>query len=300
MNKKIALVQTYCDSQEKLDYLSNNIDKLKDLNIDVIIFSYIDIPHEIIEKADFYIFSKCNPVLWEEKRGVMWYENNQFKLESQRPDYGWSILNQIKSQYELIKNMGYEQYFIVNYDLIINDDVISCLLRNEEISIFSHEKGDIVIPCCLIFASFNDHYINKIIQLIEKQDYINNSSLFAEYYFHEKIKLISDTQPNENIILKDFFDIATKETVLNLSKNNNYKIFIDNNNLLKFYFEKINKKTDFKILINEHIINPDNNLLYEQNINDIKLFGCINDGKFDNWLPLIYDKFMINTITIKN
>ena len=39
--KKIALISTYCDDENKVNVLSKNIDKLKKLGLDVLIISPI-------------------------------------------------------------------------------------------------------------------------------------------------------------------------------------------------------------------------------------------------------------------
>ena len=37
--KKIALISTFCDNQEKLDLLKKNVIKIKELGVDVMIIS---------------------------------------------------------------------------------------------------------------------------------------------------------------------------------------------------------------------------------------------------------------------
>ena len=47
--KKIVLISSYCDTQEKINILSENIKVLKSLGLDTLVISPITLPNEIIE-----------------------------------------------------------------------------------------------------------------------------------------------------------------------------------------------------------------------------------------------------------
>ena len=50
--KKIALISTFCDTEEKQNVLKENIIKIKSFGIDVMAISPIQIPHDIISLCD--------------------------------------------------------------------------------------------------------------------------------------------------------------------------------------------------------------------------------------------------------
>lgn len=52
--KKVALISTFCDTEEKLNILEENIVKIKSLGIDVMAISPIEIPYDIIKLCDFF------------------------------------------------------------------------------------------------------------------------------------------------------------------------------------------------------------------------------------------------------
>ena len=60
--KKIALISTFCDTEEKQNLLKENIIKIKNLKIDVIVISPLQIPHDIINLCDYFLYTKENPV----------------------------------------------------------------------------------------------------------------------------------------------------------------------------------------------------------------------------------------------
>ena len=67
--KKIALISTFCDTDEKIYTLINNIKKLKEVGLDTLVISPIKLPSRIIEISDFVFFTKENPVFNWPQRG---------------------------------------------------------------------------------------------------------------------------------------------------------------------------------------------------------------------------------------
>lgn len=73
MNIKVALVLSYCDTDEKLNILINNILNLKSNNIDVCLISPISLSDDIQSLCDYFIYTKENPVLkWPEYYYLYW------------------------------------------------------------------------------------------------------------------------------------------------------------------------------------------------------------------------------------
>ena len=61
--KEIALIGSYCNTKTKLDILENQIDSLKLLNLDILVFGRYPLPLHIQKKCDYFIFDKSNPIL---------------------------------------------------------------------------------------------------------------------------------------------------------------------------------------------------------------------------------------------
>ena len=71
--RKIALIGSYCDTEEKIQILKENIKKLKDLGLDILVISPLTLPSEIIESSDFVFFTKENPLLtWPVRAVTFW------------------------------------------------------------------------------------------------------------------------------------------------------------------------------------------------------------------------------------
>ena len=111
--KKIALISTFCDTQEKIELLTKNINKIKDIGVDVMLISPLKLTDEIIELADYTIFSKENPVLnWPEKSYFQWWggqiNGQNITMRTTYPDYGYAGLVQVKRMADFALSMDYE------------------------------------------------------------------------------------------------------------------------------------------------------------------------------------------------
>jgi len=60
--KKIALISSFCDTQDKLNVLKKNIETLKKNDLDVLLMSPIHLPENIQSMCDYYFQTKDNPV----------------------------------------------------------------------------------------------------------------------------------------------------------------------------------------------------------------------------------------------
>jgi len=286
MNKNIVLIQSHCNTIEKKKLLVENIEKLKKYNIDVLLFSHIPLENEIIEKVDFFIYCKDNPIMWMERRHQHWRVENGIKYQTIVPDYGWTVFNQMIKSNELIKNLDYEFVYSFCYDLII-DDVVESYLLNPKQSIFIHEKPDTTFRTGLVFFIFEKITFNKIIESLSREEYSKNWGMIAEKYFEEKLKSLELYEPPIDTV-KDL--IHESKDIFNQSNNESYSLFLDNQNLLKFkFFNKSDKK--IKIIINDKIIDREyGEYVYIDNLDNLETLGCIVDSTFNNWIPFFYEQ----------
>lgn len=296
MGKKIILIQSHCDTEKKINILKDNIDKLLLLNVDILLFTHIDLPAEIVSKVKYYILDRTNPILWEERRHFCWWVNNDVKLETTVPDYGWTVFNQIIKGYNLIKDEDYDSFFIVCYDLNI-DDLVKEVINNEIYGKFKHIKPkNVVFNTALIFLSLNKYQFEKIINNLKKEEYINNQKLVAETYLEFLIDKCNLNLTN----LGDVTDLIHEHSkVFNDSKNNNYEIFIDTKHKLKFRYIKKKYDKSHYLIINDDVIEiKDNYFIFNEEIKHIENFGVLIDGQYDD-LKSIFNIKKINNLTIK-
>ena len=253
-HKKVALISSFCDNQEKLDLLYENIKTIKELEIDVMIFTPFSLPEEINKLADYVLISKENPVFdWPKKAYYQWSTINigtkQINMSRTYPDYGYAGLIQIKRMADLALSMDYDLFFPMIYDININEYVKNILLGNKINSFFKSKRGDLVWTVGLHLISLDKEHLFNFKTLITEASYLTELSGDAFSWTHKALPFVSgiieEDEPIEDLIFYyenfDFF---------NYSSSKEYKLFIhkkDNDNIkLLFYdFEGIK---NFKII----------------------------------------------------
>ena len=113
--KKVALISTYCDTQEKLDVLEKNINNVKTCGLDVIVISPIFLPENIQKKCDYFFLMKdnVNPI-WEDENNInggCW----SFKIHSSQSQDLWDDL----STYLVTENLSLKANYITGLSICL-------------------------------------------------------------------------------------------------------------------------------------------------------------------------------------
>jgi hypothetical protein len=225
--KKLALINSYCNTWDKLTILRNNIIKLKELGIDSLIYSPLPLPKEITEIADYTIISKENPIIhWPERGIVHWSNHPKFKITITTPDYGWASFYQYKKLMEYGSTLNYDHYYWILYDLILEDTIIDYCKQSHPNLFFPHSKSK-ASKVGAIFASLSKENIIKIIPFFTKEIYLDKSKnkiaeMFLEYistcvggeYSNYLVKDLIDEQSNLN------FNVLNEDYPFKLALNN--------------------------------------------------------------------------------
>ena len=296
--KNIVLIQSHCDTEEKLEYLTGNINKIKKFDVDILLFSHITLPQEIIELVDYFIFDKSNPILWDERRHYFWWVDGGYKLETTIPDYGWTVFNQIIKSGNMISNCDYNFVYVMNYDVIIDENIVNFFEKPQN-CLFKHSKPqekeieNVEFKVGLIFFILEFKIFKNLISKLTKKEYSDNWNLIAEEYLINKLTEIG-FNPITNFIVKDYFHQTNN--IFDLKKNPNFEIFIDNQDLLKFRFSKKINKSMYLIINDKLISNFDDTFFYQENLKQIKNFGVLIENEYINLINLFSEK-KINKIT---
>ena len=183
--KKIALISTYCDTQEKLDVLEKNIDNIKKLSIDVMVISPIFLPQYIQTKCDYFFLTKDNPVLdWPQKAMQAWknilINGKSITITRTYADYGWAGLFQVKKLSELALTLDYDYFYHMIYDLKFDETVIDGLTSEGDCHIYSLRKDNQIWEVGLHFMVFNRENLQKFIPHITLENYLIETAGIAE------------------------------------------------------------------------------------------------------------------------
>lgn len=114
--KEIALIGSYCNTKTKLDILENQIDSLKLLNLDILVFGRYPLPLHIQKKCDYFIFDKSNPILKDRALYNYLFTHGK-KINFVFQDYGYAALEQITKSLGFVKSLNYDIAYWLVYDV---------------------------------------------------------------------------------------------------------------------------------------------------------------------------------------
>jgi hypothetical protein len=235
--KKLALISTFCDSEEKIKILKDNLIKFKELNIDTLIITPYDLlPNDVINLSTHCIITTENPISDVMIRSMLAFRdfdtNFKFRHTLLYPDYGWASLNQIKRLFSYGFELDYEIYYQVMYDLNMNDEVIDIIKGDDVNYFFSNKKlnedmTEVNFKCGAILGIFNKENLKRYDNLITYEAYDKNSS--AEDFIESIQNYLR--LPIHSYVVEDLIvNLKSNETYLSPSKNIN--MFIDNTNII--------------------------------------------------------------------
>lgn len=325
--KKIALVSTYCDTQEKKDIFLDLVKKVKSFGVDVIAISPLPLDKEHIEACDYIFFTKENPILvWPVRLFTFWHEEyleDGSILTFQRGvgDYSWAALYHVKKLTQIAMDYDYDIFYHMIYDLEIDEHVESALKNFE---------GNIVYPrrdphhpetlweTTLHFMSFDRDLMKKIEKEITLEDYLSTNGVAEGEVFKwkKKFNIHGSEHPVKDKIFYwkdyDFFNYSpfqdfkmfiSKNELMDiwLGENPVYKTKLSNNLRIVFYGDKIIESITVTIDNENYKLSPKMREIIElpvdsKNIESIKF--DYNGEEFD--FSSEYKKISLNQIYINH
>jgi hypothetical protein len=258
--KKLFLISSFCDSEEKIDILHENIIKLKEMGHDTLLLSPIELPTSVTKKSDFYFRTKENPITSiEEKTYIHWRQiNNHYRLERFFPDYGWAALYQNKKLCQIALNYDYDIYYHIIYDTIINQGLIEQInsnVVNQYYSNLSTEGG--LNEFSLHFIPLDREMLKRFEIFLDKNSYNNSHDLIHDYMLKWVNK---DNITKNDFIVEEYINFYTDINFFSIYDGGEVNIFFE-----KFELDQQTNKIvcydlnnhDIKIKINENL-NIDN------------------------------------------
>lgn len=268
--KKLALISTYCNTWDKLNALYNTLIKLKELNIDSLVYSPLPLPSEITNISNFVFITKENPIIhWPERGMVHWKDIENHRTTLILSDYGWASVYQYKKLMELGSNFDYDYYFPLIYDLNLDTEVIKILNTPHKKMFFPSSKSK-SSKVGGIFMSLSKENLNKLFPLINKQHYLEvcKGSIAEKYIEFLCDSVNGEVNPH---ITTDIMDEHGNISFNILSLTYPFKLAI-NQNPLRFLFYDLPKE-NLKITISiddlyyDFDINSKNNFINFDKIN---------------------------------
>jgi hypothetical protein len=257
MFKKLFLISSFCDSEEKLKILYENLKIIKNMGHESLLLSPIDLPEKIIRLCDFYFQTKENPVSTiEEKTYIHWNQiNDNYRLERFFPDYGWAALYQNKKLSQIGITLDYDIYYHIIYDTKFNEGLIKQINSNVVNEYYSNlsTNGDIN-EFSLHFIPLNKELLVSFEQFLNKSEYNKTHDLIHDYM----LKWVNKERINKNnFIIEEHINFYNSINFFSIYDGPEVNIFFErfelNQQTNKILCYDI-KTDDIKIIINDNIV----------------------------------------------
>jgi hypothetical protein len=234
--RRVALFSTYCDTEEKEKALLDNLIKVKSLGLDSFVLTILPLSKKIHDAADYVIYSKENPIPDINTKSIVSWRicENNVKLISFLPDYGYPSLLQLKRLIDFSSTLDYDYYFTMIYDIIITPEIEKVLTEGRECSFFKNSKVDEVLGG--ILTAFNGENAKKFSSLLTEKSYYKDSHI-AEAWMAKVNDLIGGTI--EDIYASDSINLNEALLSTNHSPFPDFHLFIVKHKSLKLFFYSI-------------------------------------------------------------
>ena len=253
--KRIVLINSYCDSKEKIDVLLENINILKSHGLDVMLYSPLILPNEVLELCDYFIHNKENKILHFPEKGVYTYNvtsigDKQYIIKKMLKDYGWASIYQVRKLSDIALTFDYTHFYHIIYDLVIDDSVIKNIFSEKNFNFFKFHEHDV----SLHFMIFNRENLLKFIPYLTLENYLSDKSKIAEGWLHHVVQSNSLYCILEDEYVNDKIFYYGGDDQFNCSPIEGLKFFIEkdyyNAKNIRLYFYDLLNPTDINIAIN--------------------------------------------------
>jgi hypothetical protein len=296
--KKVALISSFCDTEEKVSILSQNIDTIKNFSIDVILISPFALPKSIINKCDYFFKTKDNPVLdWPEHSMTQWMDvfldSGHYRIYRTYPDYGFASLSQVKQLSNVALSLNYDQFFHIIYDVKIDDNVIDGLLSDKICNVYPSKRGQTLWHVGLHFMIFDRRNLIRFISNIHLDSYLKNGCFDAFAWLGNLNSIfpytIETTPVEDKIFYYENYDL------FNYSNTDKFSVFIvkddETKETIKFLFYNVKEPKSIEVNINGNITNflIENYKLLDLNVNQYNLnnVGLICDNESFDFTEIV-------------
>lgn len=241
---EIIIIDAFITNDINEKKLENFIDKIKIINLPILLISNTIINEKILNKVNYYIYDSENrlfdDIFEEYEKFILWEVLNDIRfntLHEHKQRHALSVMVNLFNGIMFAKNIGYKNFHRIEYDTILGDNTINFIRKINEKTNGKRKKGYFFLNEKNKTQKFQYFYSNidfflKTIPLIKNQnDYLNllirlyNSKKFVhiERVMYDLIKDNNDlilTFNNGEEINDSVWNITTSEVHLeNFEKN---------------------------------------------------------------------------------
>jgi len=220
--KNIIIINTYPNSDEKLNVLNNHLKQLKKTGYDILLTSHLPIPEYILKHVTYFIYDKENFLLPRDRMPITWFADENDYISIYSCNHGYTIIKNLFLAINFLDSLNlYDNFIFTEYDNVLSDNDV--LKTQNIIDILEKEKKKLFIfklsnqkfnfGCVLYQTSNfagNIKFFKDNVKLVRSFDEwcttppYDNTNELLEYIFVQLLSHISD----DDIY---FFDGEAKE-----------------------------------------------------------------------------------------
>jgi len=226
--REIFLVSAYCDTDEKIELLTNIINFLHDGGKKICLCSHITVPDYIIKKIDYFVYDKENETLEDPSTKFFATFKSEFVSIQTKLLGGWKnttlpVLKSLFNGINIARGNGYNILHYIEYDTELKD----FSMFDDNLKILSKTNAG-----CVYYGKENNRLIGSYIGF-------NLDRFPADSFVFNRDRILNEWMPLhgscENIVFNEYaikYDSVSKDTAdlfsdpfkINLSGvHNNYE-----------------------------------------------------------------------------
>lgn len=119
--KTLFIVGTYPTTNKHKSILYQCVEAIKRFGFDVLIVSHTNIPDNVFNLTDYFIYDKNNTFLPALLSPHFWVTTDQFYIQINNEGHTLPICRNMKNGFELAKARGYEAFVFMESDIIMSE-----------------------------------------------------------------------------------------------------------------------------------------------------------------------------------
>ena len=167
--KKLVLISSHCDSEEKRKVLKTNLEILRQIDTSILLYSSIHLERDILNLVDFYFFNPNNP-LGEDSSHLFWeeelYGKKKIKFFRFWRNNRFAGFSQVLKLVQFARIFNYDMNYFMLYDLVIDNQILNFIKDKNQESFFAFratENGkELINDCASQFFSVSQSKLENL------------------------------------------------------------------------------------------------------------------------------------------
>ena len=262
--KNVIIINSYANTDHRRNVLIDCINKLKKLNINIILISNYQDDSHVQSLTDYYIYDSDNFLLPKDKSPLNWFADDKESVHVFHKGTSYIVYKNICTSISFAKNLQYKNFLYLEFDVDFSEsdiDKIDIILNQYLVDVkmwmcnfYSYDMPAIESR---LFAGNIDFFLENFILVKSIDDWYNKypfstTSDTLEYIFPKLVNRVKESIYFTNTCVGEFFDTSKFDVfsafsfinvaynsdnkfeplLFIITKNGKYNVIIDNKTVL--------------------------------------------------------------------